>query len=54
MNDAGTFYTILAFLKVLDAGNQQKNAEMSSRIIATASIRTIKHVLINYRDVLSS
>ncbi|PCH00949.1 Short-chain dehydrogenase/reductase SDR [Penicillium occitanis (nom. inval.)] len=38
VNDAGTFYTILAFIKLLHAGNQQKNVKMSSPSIATANI----------------
>lgn len=38
VNDAGTFYTVLAFLKLLAAGNEQKNVETSSQIIMTASI----------------
>lgn len=38
VNDAGTFYTVLAFLKLLAAGNEQRNVEMSSQIIMTASI----------------
>jgi NAD(P)-dependent dehydrogenase (short-subunit alcohol dehydrogenase family) len=38
VNDAGTFYTVLAFLKLLDAGNKHMKAEVSSQIILTASI----------------
>ncbi|KAH7160469.1 hypothetical protein B0J13DRAFT_617232 [Dactylonectria estremocensis] len=38
VNDGGTFYTVLAFLKLLDAGNKQKNVEAPSQIITTASI----------------
>ncbi|KAJ9144503.1 Short-chain dehydrogenase/reductase SDR [Pleurostoma richardsiae] len=38
VNNAGTFYTVLAFLKLLDAGNKQKNVGFSSQIIMTASI----------------
>ncbi|CAK7219646.1 hypothetical protein SBRCBS47491_003917 [Sporothrix bragantina] len=38
VNDAGTFYTTLAFLTLLDAGNQQRNVNFSSQVVATASI----------------
>ncbi|KAK9446900.1 uncharacterized protein V1518DRAFT_422919 [Limtongia smithiae] len=38
VNNAGTFYSILAFLKLLDAGNKKGNVETSSLIIGTASI----------------
>lgn len=38
VNDAGTFYTALAFLKLLDAGNSEKNVGFSSQIVTTASI----------------
>lgn len=38
VNDAGTFYTVLAFLNLLDAGNRQHNVAFSSQVVATASI----------------
>lgn len=38
VNNAGTFYTVLAFLKLLDAGNRQRNVDRPSQIITTASI----------------
>ncbi|CAK7224173.1 hypothetical protein SCUCBS95973_005430 [Sporothrix curviconia] len=38
VNDAGTFYTALAFLTLLEAGNAQGNVGFTSQIVATASI----------------
>ncbi|KAH0593056.1 hypothetical protein MHUMG1_09303 [Metarhizium humberi] len=36
-NTAGFWYTSLAFLKLLDAGNKQKNVNFSSQIVGTCS-----------------
>lgn len=38
VNNAGTFYTVLAFLKLLHAGNRETDGTFSSQIILTASI----------------
>ncbi|KAL7892954.1 hypothetical protein HDV63DRAFT_413532 [Trichoderma sp. SZMC 28014] len=37
INTAGFWYTSLAFLKLLDAGNRQKNMSFSSQIVGTCS-----------------
>lgn len=38
VNCAGVFYTAVAFLKLLDAGNRKRNVEVQSQVIATSSI----------------
>ena len=38
VNCAGVFYTTVAFLKLLDAGNRKQNVEAHSQVIATSSI----------------
>ena len=38
VNCAGVFYTTVAFLKLLDAGNRKQNVEVQSQVIATSSI----------------
>ncbi|KAI9743096.1 MAG: hypothetical protein M1818_003391 [Claussenomyces sp. TS43310] len=38
VNTAGLWYTVLAFLGLLDKGNQKGNVEQKSQVIATSSI----------------
>lgn len=38
VNVSGVFFTVIAFLKLLDAGNKKKNVEQASQVIATSSI----------------
>ena len=38
INCAGVFYTTVAFLKLLDAGNHKRNVEVKSQVVATSSI----------------
>lgn len=38
VNTCGVFFSIVAFLGLLDAGNKKKNVEQKSQVIATSSI----------------
>jgi len=38
LNCTSVYYTILAFLELLDKGNQKKNCAVKSQVIATASM----------------
>ena len=38
VNTAAVFFSIIAFLKLLDAGNKKNNVEQKSQVIATSSI----------------
>lgn len=38
MNVSAAFFSVVAFLKLLDAGNKKANVEQASQVIATSSI----------------
>lgn len=44
LNCTAVFYTALAFLELLEAGNQKKNVKQKSQIVVTASIAGISRV----------
>lgn len=38
VNSTGVFYTVLAFMELLDAGNQKRNIPQESQVIVTSSV----------------
>lgn len=45
VNSTGVFYTVLAFMELLDAGNQKRNVPQESQVIVTSSVAGFSRTL---------